>query len=228
MTMDAENKPSGRLRKNSLVQAWLVIVLAVGFGVSLAGVQLTLGPVIEGNKLNETLEKVPELVLGDVLAAKMAGQNQALEIVPRQVVVEKTRQTKFYSVYEARYQGELKGWVVKTKGQGYADVIELLLGLSADLQRITGLYVLDQKETPGLGNKIVTDAWRNQFVDAPTDRALEVVKTGAANPGQIDAVTGATISSKRVTAMINTAIGDLRQPLTAGPSPAGKKGAQNG
>ncbi|MBC2709938.1 MAG: FMN-binding protein [Desulfosarcina sp.] len=197
--MDAENKKPGGLRKSSLVQAWLVLVLAVGFGVSLAGVQLALGPVIESNKINETLEKV-----------------------------KKSDRAKFYSVYEARYQDGLKGWVVKTKGQGYADTIELLLGLSPDLRTITGLFVLDQKETPGLGNKIITDAWRGQFIDAPADKPLIVVKTGASRPGEIDAVTGATISSRSVTAMINTAIGDLRKPLTAGPSAAGKGGKNNG
>jgi electron transport complex protein RnfG len=225
---DEKNKFAGGLRSSNLVQAWLVLVLAVGFGVSLAGVQLALGPVIESNKTNETLEKVPELVLGNALAAKMAAETQALEIAPRQVTVEKAGRAKFYSVYEARYQGDLKGWVVKIKGQGYADTIELLLGLSPDFHAITGLFVLDQKETPGLGNKIITDVWRGQFIDAPADRALVVVKTGAAQPGEIDAVTGATISSKSVTAMINTAIGDLRQPLTAGPAADEKGGKENG
>ncbi len=227
--MDVEKKSfAGGLKSSNLVQAWLVMVLAVGFGISLAGVQLLLGPVIEGNKLNETLEKVPELVLGNFLAAKMASENQTLEIVPRQVTVKKLDRTKFYIVYEARYQGDLKGWVVKTKGQGYADTIELLLGLSPDLRSITGLFVLDQKETPGLGNKIITHAWRSQFVDAPADRTLVVIKTGSSRPGEIDVVTGATISSRSVTAMINTAIGDLRNPLTTAPSSQGKGGKHNG
>jgi electron transport complex protein RnfG len=229
MTMEAVmDKNTGGWRSSNLVQAWLVLVLAVGFGVSLAGIQLALGPVIESNKTNETMEKVPELVLGRALAAKMATENQTLEITSRQVSVQKAGRAKFYSVYEARYQGGLKGWVVKTKGQGYADTIELLLGLSPDLRTITGLFILDQKETPGLGNKIITDSWRGQFIDAPADRALVVVKTGAAHPGEIDAVTGATISSKSVTALINTAVGDLRQPLTADPDAVGKGSNDNG
>jgi Na+-translocating ferredoxin:NAD+ oxidoreductase subunit G len=229
MSMDAvSEKKAGGLGANSLVQAWLVLVLAVGFGVSLAGVQLALGPVIEQNKINETLEKVPELVLGRDLAGKMTAQNQTLDIVPQQVEVKKDTRAKFYSVYEARYQGERKGWVVKTKGQGYADTIELLLGLSPDLSTITGLFVLDQKETPGLGNKIITDAWRGQFVDAPADGNLVVVKTGSTKPGEIDAVTGATISSKSVTALINTTIGDLHTPLTNRPGTEGKGEKENG
>lgn len=213
--MNSENKSfAERVKTSSLVQAWLVLLLAVSFGISLAGVQLALGPIIETNKVNETLEKVPELVLGKELAHTMATQNQSLEITAHRVAVDKAGQAKTYSVYEARYAGELRGWVVKTKGQGYADAIELLVGLSPDLKSLTGLFVLDQKETPGLGNKIVTMDWRGQFIGAPTSSALVVVKGGAAQPGEIDAVTGATISSNSVGAMINTAIGDLRSPLT--------------
>ena len=225
MNNDVEKKSLAyRLKTSSLVQAWLVLLLAVSFGVSLAGVQLVLGPVIEANKINETLEKVPELVLGSDLAAKMAAQNQSLEIAPHRVAVAKTDRDKSYSVYEVRYQGELRGWVVKAKGQGYADVIELLVGLSPGLKTITGLFVLDQKETPGLGNKIITADWRGQFTGAPADRSLVVVKTGASQPGEIDAVTGATISSNSVAAMINAAVSDLRKPL----SEVEKKGGDNG
>jgi len=211
------------LNSNKLVQAWLVLVLAVGFGISLAGVQLFLGPIIEQNKLNETMEKVPELVLGKDFAAKMAGENQILEILPRQVAVQKANRSKFYSIYEARYQGDRKGWVVKSKGQGYADTIELLVGLSPDLTTISGLFILDQKETPGLGNKIIFEDWRSQFIEAPVDKPLVVVKTGAASPEEIDAVAGATISSKSVTALINTAIKDLRTPLTSDPDDMDEK-----
>ena len=206
--------PKGRLKKNSLVQAWLVLLLATGFGVSLAGVQMTLGPKIDQNKINETREKVPALVLGNDLAAKMAAENQSLEITPRQVAVQKRGQTKYYQVLETRYQGDLRGWVVKAKGQGYADAIELLLGLSPDLTKITGLFILDQKETPGLGNKIITAEWRNHFIGKPTEPPLRVVKSGAEQINDIDAITGATISSKSVTGMINRAVGELNSQLT--------------
>ena len=227
--MDAEKKQhTGGLKANYLVQAWLVLFLAVGFGVSLAGVQLKLGPVIEQNKMNETLKQVPELVLGSEAAQKMAAENQQLDITPKQIAVKKPTSEKFYSVYQASLKGQPKGWVIKAKGQGYGDVIELLIGLSPDLKTITGLFVLDQKETPGLGNKIITDAWRGQFINIPADAPLVVVKTGKTKPGEIDAVTGATISSRSVTTLINSTISDLRQPLTTGAATTGKGGKANG
>lgn len=228
MTAKTEKNHIGSLKKSSLIQAWLVLLLAVGFGVSLAGVQLTLGPKIESNKINETRERIPLLVLGKSLASKMAAENQTLTIEPRQVAVELPGKTKYYRIYETRYQGNLRGWVVKTKGQGYADSIELLLGLSPDFDAITGLYILDQKETPGLGNKIVTESWRKQFIQKPTVSSLRVVKTGADTAEEINAITGATISSKSVTGLVNAAIRDLRQPLSAIPSTVGKEEKSNG
>jgi electron transport complex protein RnfG len=198
------------LRDNNIVQAWLVLLLAICFGGMLAGVQMTLGPQIELNKVNETREKVPELVLGPQAAAP-GGASLAVE--PLTLSVEKPAKTVRYSVYEAKQDGALAGWVVKTAGQGYADKIELLIGLSPAADRLTGLFVLDQKETPGLGNKIVTDEWRGQFIGKTLDRPLAAVKGGAKGGGEVDAVTGATISSVAVTSIINTAVADLRQPL---------------
>ncbi len=205
-----------RLRNNNIIQAWLVLTLAICFGAALAGIYLALGPKIEANKLNETLEKVPELVLGAEQVQIMTEQNNALNIEPRSIRVEKNGRKVFYSVYEARYaDGKSAGWVVKTKGQGYADKIELLLGLDPLAENITGVFILDQKETPGLGNKIVTDEWRSQFIKKKTHKFLEVVKEDAVAANEIDAITGATISSRSVTSIINTAVNDLKGPLTA-------------
>lgn len=206
----------GRFRRNNLVQAWLVLLLAVCFGAALAGVHLKLGPVIEANKMNETLAQVPELILGKELAAKMAAENQDLSISPKTISVERDGRKRYFTVYEARYQDDLRGYVVKTGGQGYADRIELLLGLNADLDSISGLFVLEQKETPGLGNKIIESKWRSQFLKQKVSPPLKVTKDGAAAPGEIDAVTGATISSRAVTAIVNNAISALKEPLSRG------------
>ncbi len=214
---NANTLPSGpfhKLKQSNIAQAWLVLTLAICFGASLAGVQLKLGPVIEANKLNETLEKVPELVLGAELSARMAAQNQKLTITPRTIAVEQEGRTTYYSVYETSYQGDPKGFVVKAAGQGYADKVELLMGLDPKIKTITGLFVLEQKETPGLGNKIIEPKWRGQFTGKKTAPALSVTKTGAAAPNEIDAVTGATISSRTVTNIVNGAIAALQGPLT--------------
>jgi electron transport complex protein RnfG len=196
---------------NFISQAWLVLALAICFGGLLAGMQIVLGPTIEANKINETLERVPVLVFGAAHATELSQGD--MEINPMSVGVEKAGKTVRYNVYETKSDGKLAGWVTKSAGQGYADKIEILIGFDPRMGKITGLFVLDQKETPGLGNKILEDAWRGQFLEKSTDKPLAPVKGKASAPNEIDAITGATISSKAVTDIINTAVADLRQPL---------------
>ena len=201
------------LKDNYIIQAWLVLILALAFGASLAGVHLTLSSTIEANKINETREKVPELVLGVAQAQKLAEQNQSLTIEPLTIGVEKKDKKNFYNVYKAAKDDKLMGWVAKTSGQGYADKIELLIGLDPSAEKITGLFILDQKETPGLGNKITDPDWRGKFNEKSTSRALVAAKRGAKAPNEIDAITGATISSRAVCTIINKAMNDLKAPL---------------
>ncbi len=208
----------GSIKDSNLFQAWLVLMLATFFGIALAGVQAALGPVIEANKIKETMEKIPALVLGEEKASKMAEQEEGLKIEPRVIQIEKNGITKFYSVYDVRYKdGAMAGHVAKASGQGYADKIELLLGLDADAKTITGLFILDQKETPGLGNKILEEAWRNQFLNKSSSKGLVVVKRTSGKGHEIDAISGATISSRSVAGIVNKTIADLQVQLVSFP-----------
>jgi electron transport complex protein RnfG len=201
------------VKTNFISQTWLVLLLAICFGALLAGMQITLGPTIEANKINETLEKVPEMVFGAAHAQELADRKQVVDVTPISVGVDKAGKTIRYSVFEAKTEGQLAGWVVKTAGQGYADKIEMLIGLDPMIEKITGIFVLDQKETPGLGNKIVTNEWRSQFLAKSTAQPLATVKGKASAGNEIDAITGATISSKAVTDIVNAAVHNLRNPL---------------
>ncbi len=199
------------LFQTNLGQAWLVLLLALIFGSSLAGVQAALGPRIEDNKLKETLEKVPVVILGQTAADDLVAKGEPLTITPNTVSVDKNGITKYYTLYRADYvDGTTAGWVAKTAGQGYADRIELLVGLDGNADKVTGLFILDQKETPGLGNKIVEDGWRAQFSGLSTDTPFKVVKIGKGGVNEIDAISGATISSRSVTKLVNQAVSDLK------------------
>lgn len=197
--------------ETNLGQAWLVLLLAIIFGSSLAGVQAALGPMIEENKLKETLEKIPVVILGQAAADQLTAKNEPLTITPNTVSVDKQGVTKFYTLYRADCaDGTTAGWVAKTSGQGYADRIELLVGMDQDAEKVTGLFILDQKETPGLGNKIVEDAWRTQYSGKSTDTPFTVVKLPKGGVNEIDAISGATISSNAVTNLVNQAVSDLK------------------
>jgi len=199
-------------RNSNLVQAWLVLVLATFFGTALAGIQIKLGPVIEANKVKETMEKIPGLVLGQARALETG--RDTLAINSRVIEIEKNGIRKFYTVYDLKLgDGSRAGHVAKASGQGYADKIELLLGLDAGGKTITGLFILDQKETPGLGNRILEKPWLEQFVNKSSDIQLVAVKTGTGQEHEIDAISGATISSRSVTGIVNTTIADIKGRL---------------
>jgi electron transport complex protein RnfG len=206
----SSTQSAGGFRNSNLVQAWLVLLLALCFGSALAAVQVKLSDTIAANKLNETLEQVPALIWGEAPAP------ESVQITPGTLSVAKDGQKTSYTLYRVAQDNQIAGWVVKAGGQGYADKLELLVGTDADVQKITGLFVLEQKETPGLGNKIIELQWRGQFNGKATDTPLEVVKgQGQGGPATIDAITGATISSRSVTTIVNNTIGNLKGRLDA-------------
>ena len=194
------------MKDSYIGQAWLVLTLAVCFGAALAGVQVAWGPRIERNKENDARGQIPLLVPG--AAAELTPQ-------PIDLSVEQAGATRTYRLYRAMAKDsagriEQKGWVVKAKGPGYADTIELLIGLDLPAERITGLYVLAQNETPGLGNAIRDAEFRDRFRNKAADKDLAAVKGKPAAPNQIEAITGATVSSQSVCGIVNQAVADFR------------------
>jgi H+/Na+-translocating ferredoxin:NAD+ oxidoreductase subunit G len=189
------------MKSNYLVQAWLVLALAVGFGAALAGVQVGLNPRIEINKQNETYDQIPALVLG------VERKDETVDV--RELATDDGR-----IAYEVSSGGAQVGWVIKAVGQGFADKIELLIGLDTSAGRILGMYVLDQKETPALGNRITEPQWRAQFPGLDAGKSVEVVKTApAAGDNAVQAVTGATVSSLSVCNIVNQSVEQFRRDM---------------
>lgn len=114
---------------------------------------------------------------------------------------------RFYAAYGR--DGNLAGIAAEAAAYGYADAVRVLFAYSPDEQAITGLGVIAMRETPGIGDKIITDAnfLRNfEFLDVRLNaemtglaNAIKVVKHGTKkNPWEIDAIAGATVTSKAV------------------------------
>lgn len=109
------------------------------------------------------------------------------------------------------------GYIVETVTYGYAGEIRMYIGVNFD-GKVQGLVVREAHETPGLGNNILTDhVFLSQFLNK--SGSFEVATSGAdafsgataaAEPeGEstpIDAITGATVSSKAVVRCVNSAI----------------------
>ena len=117
-----------------------------------------------------------------------------------------------YAGYDA--QGQLAGVALEAAAQGYQDVIRILYSFEPGCECIRGIQVLKMAETPGIGDKIAKDpGFLQNFeaLDARVDaagsglaHAIVSVKSGSkTEPWQIDAISGATISSKAVARMLN-------------------------
>ena len=91
-----------------------------------------------------------------------------------------------------------------TTSEGYGGDITFSLGVKED-GTTNGISILTISETAGLGMNATKDEFKNQFKDKQVD-SFEVTKTGAAADNEIDALSGATITSKAVTRGVNAGL----------------------
>ena len=119
---------------------------------------------------------------------------------------------KFYAAFDKA--GALAGIAAEGAAKGYADTVRILYGYDPKCQCVIGISVVSMRETPGIGDKIITDqAFLKNFValDAKLNgdmsalaNAVQTVKHDTKqHPWQIDAIAGATITSKAVGRGIN-------------------------
>ncbi len=96
--------------------------------------------------------------------------------------------------------GNLIGYTLTTSQSGYAGAIKMMVGIDIESNAISGVAILSQTETPGLGANAENESYTNQYKQPIGD--IEVVKNPPAD-GQVQALTGATITSDAVTLGVN-------------------------
>jgi electron transport complex protein RnfG len=117
-------------------------------------------------------------------------------------------------------QGRLLALALTASARGYQDVVQLLYAYGPECQCITGMAVLRSNETPGIGDKIASDpVFQANFhaLDARLDsrrgalaHAIVTVRHGTkVEPWQIDAISGATITSRAVGRALNASAGAI-------------------
>jgi Na+-translocating ferredoxin:NAD+ oxidoreductase subunit G len=106
-------------------------------------------------------------------------------------------------IYEGVAAGNVVGYAVKAAPRGYGGEIVMLVGIDPEL-RIKGMKILSQRETPGLGTNVEKPKFRQQFIGKGIQDAFEPKK-------DIDAITGATISSRAVCEGVKTVLRDSEQ-----------------
>lgn len=114
-------------------------------------------------------------------------------------------------------QGKLLVLILPVRGYGLWSTLYGFLALKGDLKTIQGLTFYDQKETPGLGGEVDNPRWKIQWHNKSIDLGggklgIQVVKTGISTNSdtashQVDAISGATLTSRGVNHLINFWLG---------------------
>ena len=101
--------------------------------------------------------------------------------------------------------GETIGYALNmTTSEGYGGDISFSMGVTLD-GTLNGISFLDINETAGLGMNATKDEFKGQFAGKQVD-AFEVTKSGAASDNEINAISGATITSKAITGGVNAGL----------------------
>lgn len=192
--------------KHFVEQSWLLIVASFFFGLLIAVTDAGLSPRIEQNKIN----KRNRLVGGLLPQAKnFIALDAPIEIESAQGRKEKVE--VFKAMSEA---GECVGWSFNASGSGFQDKIELVVAVDASFEKIAGFDVLSSNETPGFGDQIKYDYYRNQYKGAPAGE-LKLVSVGDATKidSQIVAISGATVSSEAVVEIISRFVTQIKEQM---------------
>ena len=195
----------------------LRLLLTLGFAGAVAGallvfVYLWSEPLIQAENARVLQEAVSEVLKGPARFESVFVVDEELTTqVPEGV--DTLDLDKVFLGYDEG--GNPVGFAMTHKGFGFQDLVTVIFGYDADARQVLGMKVLNQKETPGLGNKIEEMPFVGEFdgVDAPLEGVKPDRNTGASN--QVDMITGVTISSKAVIRIINERIEEMADLLAA-------------
>ncbi len=167
----------------------ILLVITSVAGLILGGVNSMTAEIIEERAIEESLEAI-ETFFPDSDDANVVDDG---DVLAYELVEE---------VYEVLEGENVIGYTIKTVANGYDGPIEILTGINMDGE-ITGIEILSQTETPGLGDRITEEDFKEQFAGQSSDSELEV-----------DALSGATVSRNAVVNGVSAATdvfeGELR------------------
>ena len=181
--------------KKSLQMIIVLVVVGIVSGTALVYMYKYAQPLIEENKKKAVQEAI----------FKVLTKAKTYEII---FVNDK----QVYKVKDDQDWGI--GYAFVAAGNGYQGKIEIMVGIDQNLTEIKGIDILTSVETPGLGAKIQGELFKEQFKDLKTLPEIKYVKNKKPEGNnEIQAITGATVSSSSVVKILNKDIKALRKAL---------------
>ncbi len=132
-------------------------------------------------------------------AAAITEENSRLIVLPTAESFEKINDNS----YKGIAGGETVGYVYVTESKGYGGTISVMTGIDKD-DNVTGVTILSHNETPGLGSNATNPEFTDQYKQVASE--FSVIKGTATTEGQIEALTGSTITTDAVTDAVNLAV----------------------
>jgi electron transport complex protein RnfG len=163
--------------KNVVVVGLKLFAICAVAAVTLGGINAITEPLIIQRKIMELQQALDELTPG-------AQTGEAIE-VPDNPVVEKR--------YPVTKDGQSAGMVLELEGSGYGGDMKILARYDED-GTIRAAKLMDDTDTPGLGKKAENPAYMEKFIGTGSQDNPVPVRKDMLQPGEADAVTGATIT----------------------------------
>ena len=185
--------------------ALILFAITLVAGACLGGVyEITKDPIAAANQAAK--ERAFREVLADADSFAMDDYSAALDKVNTEV---KELDFGNVSVDECATgmdaSGGAIGYVVTaTSKDGYGGDVTVSVGITTDGE-VKGIEFLTLNETAGLGMNASKPEWKGQFADKKVEQ-FSVTKSGSTSDEEIDAISGATITSNAVTNAVNTAL----------------------
>ena len=175
-----------------MIRLFLVVTLFSAFsGGLLAAVRTGTQERIEYQQL--------KFVKGPTIKTIMKGCSND-PLVDRFKIVDRDKERSFFV---GVFGGKPRVVALESSGKGFGGKIGVIVAIRLDNDQIVGIGVTTHSETPGLGSRTKTDPdFSAQFRGLPINNVFKVKADG----GQIDAVSGATISSRGVCAAVNASV----------------------
>ena len=162
-------------------------------------------------KLSLILFLVSAIVAGVLGLTDYVTKDRIAELAAQKTAEAYSAVMKFESYDEVEYTGDQSAvkkvyktndgnWIVEAEVSGSQGMITVAVGVNSDLT-CNGISIISSSETSGLGSKANDDFFRDQFPGLNADNA-KVTKDG----GSVEAITGATITSKAVCSAVRAAI----------------------
>lgn len=182
--------------------ALILCVICVFFTGTLAFVNGITKPIIDENDRIAHQESLKNVFADARDFAEGVGSE---ELKARGYVVS----NRIVRTYEAMKDGQLLGHVVEVTTRGYGGEIRMLVGIDQSMN-ITGVVLTKHSETPGLGAKGAEPSFRDQFLGPVPEKTFSVVKTVADSDNEIQAISGATVTSRAITNGVADAVALVR------------------